>query len=443
MKIKNKITEKHIIAVLLTLTVGASALAVTGYAQNAKYRKKIEISYQKSFTELVDYVGNINVYLNKFLVAGTKDMLSELSERIWSETALAKSALGQLPISETPMEKTSNFITQLGDYIRSVTVKLKSDETLTETERKNISDLAKYSDSLNKSLKNMEDNLMAGNMELSSKSAETVFSHSAPQNINESFQSLEESFENYPSLIYDGPFSEHIVNKSPTILKESEVSLEKALENAENFCEKSLKHLSDTSGKIPSYIFANEENTVCVEVSKNGGHIVMATDCESISNPKISKDTAAGYAEKFLKKHGFENFRQTGFITEENTVNFSFANTLDEYTVYPELVKIKISLSDGKVCGFEANGYLHNKAAREYPTPIFSKSDVKKKLPDGVDVEKINLACIPKTNGKEVWCYEVKAKCNGKIFLIYFNTQTMAEEDILMLVEDGFENLTV
>ena len=58
-------------------------------------------------------------------------------------------------------------------------------------------------------------------------------------------------------------------------------------------------------------------------------------------------------------------------------------------------------------------------------------------------LEKVNLACIPKDNGAEAWCYEIKAVCKNKTFLIYVNTKTGHEEEIMMVVEDTNGSLTI
>ena len=47
---------------------------------------------------------------------------------------------------------------------------------------------------------------------------------------------VEKSFDEYPSLIYDGPFSEHIENREPALLKNAHtISQEDALNTAEKF----------------------------------------------------------------------------------------------------------------------------------------------------------------------------------------------------------------
>lgn len=440
---KNKFNEKHILAIVSIFAVIMTGTAIYQYKTSAYYREKVENSYQKSFTELVDYIGNINVILNKALVTNDTSQLAELSEQLWSETALAKSALGQLPVSSTELDNTSNFITQVSDYMHTVTKKMLNGGTMSDEETKQISQLVDYSDSLNESLKKMENDFMNGNMTLSEKETRQVFSNNNVTNINDGLKSVEDSFEDYPTLIYDGPFSEHILNKTPEVTKEAEVSKEQALKTAQDFSGAELEFTVETNGNIPGYIFSSKDNAVSVEVSKNGGHVVMMTDSCTVKNPSMTPEQASEYAKKFLEKNNFPNMKQTGYTTDGNIVNFAFAYTEGEYVIYSDLIKIKVSLHDGKICGFESNGFLCNHVARTPVNPIITKEDAVSNLKNNLTVEKVNLSCIPKDNGTEVWCYEIKAKCKNKTFLIYVNTQNGHEEEILISVEDTNGSMTI
>ena len=439
---KRRFNEKHIIAIVSVIAVTATAFAIYFYKSSNNYRQKVENAYQKSFTELVDYIGNIDVILNKALVTNDVRKLAELSEQLWTETALAKSVLGQLPVSSTQLDNTSNFITQVSDYMRTVTTKLINGGKLTEEDNKQISQLADYSDSLNKSLKSMENDFINGDMSLSEKKAKSVLAE-RQSNINDGLSEVEKSFEDYPTLIYDGPFAEHILNKEPQTAKEPEVTKEQANKIADGFAGMPLKYTVEAKANIPSFVFCSEDNQVCVEVSKNGGHIVMMTDSVAVKNPTMSPDEASKYAREFLQKHNYPDMKQTGYTTDGNIASFAFAYTEGEYVIYSDLIKIKVSLHDGRICGFESNGYLCNHTKRTPPSPVIPKEQMLANINKSITVQKVNLACIPKDNGTEAWCYEVKALCKNKTFLIYVNTQTGNEEEIMMLVEDGSGNLTI
>lgn len=437
MKTKRILTAVSVIAVI------ATAGAIYQYKRSEDYRKTIEANYQRAFVELVDYAGNIDVILNKALVTNDYLKLADLSEQLWSETALAKSALGQLPIASTELDKTSNFITQVSDYVHALSKKLLSGEAITEDERSQIATLVEYSDSLNNDLKEMENQFTEGNLQLSQKQMRSVFAQRDTLNLNDSLGDIEKSFEDYPTIIYDGPFSEHILNRKSEILSHPEISQDEALKIAQDFTGTSLEYSGDSMGNIPSYIFSTMDNKICIEISKNGGKTVMMTNNVNVKNPEIEIEDAEKIASDFLTKTGYTDMKQTGYTLEGNVVNFAFAFTTDEYTIYSDLVKIKVSLHDGAICGFESNGYLFNHKERVVPTKIVSEEDVLANLNPSLQVEKVNMACIPRDNGTECWCYEIKARLKEKNFLVYVNIITGHEEEILLYVEDVNGNLTV
>ncbi len=434
---------KRGLIIVTTIAVIATGTAFYQYRRGEAYRQTIENNYQRAFVELVDYAGNIDVILNKALVTNDYLKLAELSEELWSETALAKSALGQLPIASTELDKTSGFITQVSDYVNALTKKLLSGETITETERSQIATLVEYSDNLNNDLKEMENSFISGTLQLSSKQVRSVFSSQDITNINDSLGEIEKSFEDYPTIIYDGPFAEHILNRKSEILSQAEITQQEAQKIAESFTGETLKFAGDSYGNIPSYIFATEDNSVCIEISKNGGKPIMLTNGITVKNPEIQIEDASKIASDFLQKNNFTDMKQTGYTLEGNIANFAFAYTIDDYTIYSDLIKVKISLHDGTVCGFESNGYLFNHKERTVPTPVVSQENVLAGINQSLQVEKTNMACIPRDNGTECWCYEIKSKLNNKTFLIYVNTLTGHEEEILLYVEDINGSLTI
>lgn len=435
-------TKRALIAVSAVAVI-ATGGAIYQYRKSENYRQTMENTYQRAFVELVDYAGNIDVILNKALVTNDYLQLAELSEQLWSETALAKSALGQLPIASTELDKTSGFITQVSDYVHALTKKLLNGEAITEEERTQIATLVEYSDSLNNDLKEMENEFINGNLQLSDKQVRSVFSNSDMTNLNDSLGAIEKSFEDYPTIIYDGPFAEHILNRKSEILSHSEISREQAQSIAQSFTGVSLEFTGDSNGNIPSYIFSSPDNNICIEISKNGGKAVMMTNDVTVKNPEIEIEEAAKIASDFLQKTNYTDMKQTGYTLEGNIVNFAFAYTIGDYTIYSDLIKIKVSLHDGTICGFESNGYLFNHKERTIPTPTVTEENALANLNPNLEVEKINMACIPRDNGTECWCYEIKAKMNNKTFLIYVNTLTGHEEEILLYVEDINGSLTI
>lgn len=439
---KKRFNEKNILALVLIFAVIMTGGFLYQTQKSSEYKEKIRTIYRRSFTELSEYIKETDTLLQKALVSNDSSMLGEISDELGKKTELTKTALEILPLTSDSLYNTSNYITQVSDYVYSLDAKLTRGEEITQNEKNEISSLLKYSEKLSKSISDMETDFENNNLTFEKDKAKSVLSGGG-QSISDAFSSVEEGFSDYPTLIYDGPFSEHIINKEPEITKQEEIKKDEAKKYAENFSGKSLEFMCEQNGKIPCFMFSDKENNLCVSVSKNGGKVVMMTENKTVSNPKLSPADASKFADKFLKKSGYDDMIMTGYETNSNITAFSYASKYGGYTVYSDLVKIKVSLSDGSVLGFEANGYLANHKSRFIPTPVLSESRVRERISSNIEIKSINLALIPKKDKSERPCYEVKGICNGKTYLIYINTNTGKEENILILKEDENASLTV
>mgnify|MGYP003375439496 CR=1 FL=1 len=127
--------------------------------------------------------------------------------------------------------------------------------------------------------------------------------------------------------------------------------------------------------------------------------------------------------------------KETYYIKMDNIVTANFAYEQDRTLMYPDLIKVKISLDNGEVLGIETTGYLNShKEKRELKNPKISMEEAKSKLNPKLDISSDRLA--------EVFCYEFKGNINGNDFLIYINAETGEEQDILMIINTPDGTLT-
>ena len=127
------------------------------------------------------------------------------------------------------------------------------------------------------------------------------------------------------------------------------------------------------------------------------------------------------------------------YIKEGKSITANFAYVQDGVTVYGDLVKVKVALDNGGVIGFEAQGYLMGHHRREIPAPVITPEAALSAISNVVTVKRTSQALIPTPDGRELPCYEILGLCGERNFLMYVNTQTGVEENILMLyeTEDG------
>ena len=124
-----------------------------------------------------------------------------------------------------------------------------------------------------------------------------MFSKEISNISKDGFKSIEENFEKYDGLIYDGAYSEHITNTSKKGLSGEDVDEEKAKEIAQNFAgNENIKVIEanglSENGTIECYTFTitlnNNKNKMTVAISKKGGHIVFSDYNRTIEEEKIS-----------------------------------------------------------------------------------------------------------------------------------------------------------
>ena len=98
-------------------------------------------------------------------------------------------------------------------------------------------------------------------------------------------------------------------------------------------------------------------------------------------------------------------------------------------------IKLKIALDNGEVLGMETTGYLNNHTERDIKSPKISKSQAKASLNKNLEIMSEGLAIIPTEWKTEIYCYEFKGKVDDTDFLVYVNSDTGKEENILVIID--------
>lgn len=263
----------------------------------------------------------------------------------------------------------------------------------------------------------------------------------SPDTGSNSFESIEKGLTGYPSLIYDGPFSDHILDKKPEMTKgQTEISKQDALAKAAKIAEvdaASLNNSREENSSLSSYVFYNDE--LSVAITKNGGMLnyLIKVKPDTI-NMVISKEDAIKSAQEYLKKQGIESMKETYYEITDGVMTINFAHYESERQIicYTDLIKVEVSMADGNIIGCDARGYLVNHKSRTFEDAALTKEEAQKSLSENLIVENVKLALIPSSGQNEVYVYEFL--CNsttGDKVLVYVNTETAVEEQILILLE--------
>lgn len=436
MKKKNLI---RIVSFLGAVTVVSVGFLIKSEQKNMRYKLALENVYSKNLDDFNTSINNISSTLNKARFVTTPKQLSSMAAKLLAEAELSKSALSQLPQSKE-LTSLNRFLSQVGNYAMSVTKNLISGENLNAD---HVTNIEKLSDAANKiSQLVSESQITYNNADYWAKELENKVNEITDENtLADSLSELEDEISDMPSLIYDGPYSDHILEKEPSMIKNAaEVSENEALKMAAKIavCDESeLKSDGFIDGSIPSYRFSNDK--VTVTVSKNGGYGVTMRKQTETGNTELTYDQAREKAKRYLSLIDMNGFRETYYFASEGVCTINFAYVDGETICYTDLVKVGVAMDSGDIVFYEASGYLSNHRTRAFKSPDHTAEEAQKLVSSSLTVKSTALALIPTQGGDEVRCYEFSCISSDKQeILIYINTATLEEEDILILLKtDG------
>lgn len=432
------------------------SLAVWGLYEMDKIKKmeiNIENNYNRAFHELVDYVDDIDTLLQKSMLVSSPAQMASISSDLFRQTSAAKACLGQLPISEIQLENTEKFLSQVGDYTYVLSQNVIKDGQISEIAYNNLNSLGKYASTLNEKLIAMQNDIYEGNITFGTieKEGKKYFNTVAnAEGILTDFEGVEKEFQEYPSLIYDGPFSEHIEKIQPVMLENAkDISAEKALAIAKKFLGDKGINLSysgeSQNNLLPSYSFSSSENghEINISITKKGGYPVYFIETKDVGEEKLDFPQATQKAREFLTERGYTSLKESYYEKSNGIATINFAYEQSGVICYSDLIKVRVALDNGEILGVEMHGYIMNHKYRSFPQAKLTKEEAKAKINSHLTIENTNMALIPKDGQTEKLCYEFTGIHNGRHFIIYINAENGQEEEILMLIESENGILTM
>jgi germination protein YpeB len=446
-------TNKIHAVVYTVLGIGIVAVLLWGFSasRSAKaYEIDVENNYNRAFHEMVGYIDDIDSLLSKAQLSRDPAELATVSSDIFRKAAGAKACMGQLPTSRINLENTAKFLSQAGDYTYVLSQDMIKGQEILQEEYDTLASLNNYAGKLKESLTEIQNKIYSGELSLTDTDAQNAVNEAqaASGDILEDLENVERAFDEYPSLIYDGPFSQHIENQQSVMLKDkTEVTRDEAQKKAEDFLgtrDMKFEYASENTA-IDAYAFTKDGDNgqISVSVTKKGGYILYFINSRNIGEERYDASAATEMAMSFLERHGYENMVSSYYDKSNGVATINFAASQDGIVCYSDLIKVRVALDTGEIVGMEAKGYLMNHKQRDVASPTLSEDEARARVSTSLDVSLARMAIIPKDSLREVLCYEFKGSFNGKNFIVYINAENGHEEQILLLIEGPDGILTV
>lgn len=405
-------------------------------------KRQVKASQERALTQFGTYMDEIDLNLQKCLYSSGKTMLADISSDLWRSSASAKESLSEITDGNTEISGIYKFLSQVGEYTLSLNNKLASGQSITKEETENLKKLKEYSSQISENVNYLIEQEENGYLDFEEVKSTLQSEGSDRLYLSDELNDTNQAIQDYPTLIYDGPFSDHINSKESTVLKDLEdVSQQKAQEKAASFLgvkSEELYFLCKTESNMSTYTFYNATTTV--SVTRKGGLISSMLSSSFAGESRLTTEQAIEKATEFLKKTGYLNIKESYYSTNDGICTINFAYYEDDVIYYTDLIKVSIALDDGAVTAFDSTGYLMNHKQRSIPeNPSYTLESASELLKPEFEIISYRKTVIPTEWETEIYTYEYRCRAeDSQEILVYIDPVTGEEKDILILLySDG------
>lgn len=414
------------LGVLLCLSFGAIGV-LSG--RNRALESRLSMERQRDMTDVVSAMADIEVNLQKLLIASGASQ----SASLLGETALlaqhVENGLSRLPLSMEAAADAMKFAGQMGDYVMTLAAQVSGGEMISTSDEEQIEGLLAACQGLNAHLMQVGDQLYSERMpEAARYDVEGGWQEKAIGGDIE-----------YPSLIYDGPFSDGRTNGPPKGLTGGRVTREQARERAARFAGVSLgrvRDAADSGGPFEAFGFSaqTEDGNVSVQVTGQGGHLLWMMPEQAEFEERVSREACLESAQKWLEDNGFGQMERCFVQQYDGMVVANFAGLQDQVLLYPDQVKVQVSMQTGNVVGAECSQYWMNHVQREELEPTITREMAEQSLSARLEVKTARLCVIP-TDAGEALCWEFDGEFSGAQYYAYVDAKTGEAREILRVTQ--------
>ncbi len=428
----------------LSIATGVLGLSTLGFgigygismSQANSYSLQLENIYKKNYYELVDTVNTADMNISKLLASNNQDYQAKMLSDVAQGAKEMQSNIASLPLSSNNIVESVRFINQMSGYAQVLQEKLASGGELTESDLSTLNDMHESLTEMKKYLNQMSERMIYGYNILSESSR----INGDYDNFSLDFAQIQSDDTQYPTMIYDGPFSDSVVNQKVKGLQGNEISKEEAYKIVDSFFKNiaSLQYQGQTNGKFNTYNFSilNTDNQkIYVQVTKIGGKILTVSGNVESDVKNIDYQQAEKIALDFAKENGIEDATVVWHEELNDQTYFNIAPKQKNIILYPDLVKVKIDLENGNVIGYDAMSYWLNHTDRALSSASVTVEVAKANVDSSFEVKNERLVLAPLDYNREVLCWEFECERNGATYYIYINANTNVEENILKVVK--------
>ena len=427
----------HIVTAIVLLTAIILLSVILGLSKSSEsaWMEMSENNFESAYYTLSDSLLNIENNLSKLRVTRSDSLSGEMLIEIAMNSQTAEANLAILAYSGCDMSALVKYCNQVGDYSKYLCSKITSGEGLSDEDYDTIGKLYETTYTVSKKLGEVKDSLMAGNKILTGMNE-----------LNQYFTDIADGLTDgsivYPSLIYDGAFSDSLDESQPKALTGEDIdSSGQESRIRKILCDyevESITYKGEGDNGFATYIYdvtLKDGSTVYLQIAKKGGSIVMWDKEFDSQEPKLTVAEGVELASQYMYKQGYKNMKGVYACVTDSVLYVNMCYVIDDTVIYPDMIKIKVNLDDGKIIGFEGLNYIYNHTERTLDKPQITEGEVRNMDFGGLNIESVRLALIPVEGGKERLTYEVFGRLDEYAYYVYIDAATGNAVKVLQVID--------
>ena len=390
-------------------------VAVQYRSERDQARAVVEEGYQQRLYEAQEHLQAIGLKLTKAGVASEQSTLAELFSGVSRQAESVLAGLSALPLSHQAMSDTLKFCNQLAEYASQLCLQMAQGEALTVDQLTLLENLRGQCVQLTSQIALAQDAMVQESLRMAVNGSVFYEEPSAEDRPLEGVAEPDNGME-YPTMIYDGAFSDARRFGEPKALGTEVIDGAKAIELAKSYVGeqrvKSAVSGAETAGALASYgvvLTLNDGTVLNCEVTKKGGRLLW-----------------------MVPEHA--SFPQS--LIYDGLAVINFVALQDGVLLYPDLVKVQVRMDTGEIVGMEANNYLMNHTVRTGLSPSMTEEQARQRAGKRLKVHHVRLCVIPYRD-EERLCYELAGQRDEQEFRVYLDGNTGEELEILLMVPAG------
>ncbi|CAG9623511.1 germination protein YpeB [Sutcliffiella rhizosphaerae] len=431
---------------LIIIAVLAIAVAGTGYWGYQEHQDKnavlinAENNYQRAFHDLVYHVDLLHDKIGTTLAMSSRQQLSPSFAEVWRITSEAQNDVGQLPLSLLPFNRTEEFLTNTGEYTYQVAVRDLDKNPLSDEEYNTLQTLYQKSDEIRHELRKVQNMVMNNNLRwMDVELALSAKDQPQDNTIINGFKTVEKNVEGYDESDFGPTFTSMNQDENRfSQLTGKTITKDEARKIADRYLElEGNEEITITENgegsELEFYslkiVDKNQQDTY-MDISKIGGIPIYLVQNKESKKKNINLNEATEKARNFLKQNNFDTLDLYESVEYNKIGIFNFVSNTDGVRIYPDSIKMKVSLETGEIVGFSAKDYLMSNHLREIPEPSITLEEAKQQINEKVMIMEDYLAVIHNDIGEEVLCYEFLGTIDNDTYQIFINANDGREEKV-------------